>query len=310
MLTGKRVAAAAATATFTLLPMAGPAWADGGGADCPPGSLTCDVYASGGGSPKQASHPAQSNSHSSGGGSVTCVMGGQTVPCESNGAWFNASDQCYWKQEASPDPNDPAWNGHKQGDGALYDVYCPNLPGLNRQLAGGTTWAATPPPGYGGGGPNPAQLAQQALKKLPLLPPQIDINPKPGGKGLVGMPVWMAVARTAGGWGPQSASASAGGVTVTATGTVQQVVWSMGDGQSVTCNGPGTPYNASYGKSSSPNCGYTYSQDSSAQPGGKFTVTATATWDVHWVGGGQQGDLTTSRTSTVQITITQLQVVN
>ncbi|WP_372515977.1 ATP/GTP-binding protein [Streptantibioticus ferralitis] len=297
----------------------GAAMADGspgsGGVNCPPGLPNCYVHVTGPGSGGGSQKSGGGSTGGGGGGAATCTMNppsgdgsAQTVPCyRSDLGWFNSQDNCYWQRDdPQPAANDPAWNGHKPGDGALYNVSCTYNGG---QINGGTTWAQNPPPGMGGG-VNVAQLAQQAMKKLPLLPPQIDINPQPGGKGLVGMPVWMAVTRTAGDWGPQTASASAGGVTVTATGTVQQVVWSMGDGQSVTCTGPGTPYNPSYGKASSPDCGYSYAQDSSTQPGGKYTVSATATWDVRWAGAGQQGDITTSRTSTVQITITQLQVVN
>ncbi|MFE3289033.1 hypothetical protein ACFXJJ_38830 [Streptomyces sp. NPDC059233] len=38
-------------------------------------------------------------------------------------------------------------------------------------------------------------------------------------------------------------------------------------------------------------------------------MTATTTWAVHWVGGGQQGDLTTTRTSQAPVRIGEVQVV-
>ncbi|GJF25027.1 hypothetical protein SHO565_55910 [Streptomyces sp. HO565] len=42
-------------------------------------------------------------------------------------------------------------------------------------------------------------------------------------------------------YGPASATASAGAATVTATATVTSIRWTMGDGSTVTCTGPGTP---------------------------------------------------------------------
>ncbi len=290
-----------------------PAGLHGGpiGTQCPPYALTCDVYSAG----TTTAHPgpAVQNSvqePSSGGQSTSCRMGDKTVPCQlSDGSWFNSSDKCYWKRETNPDPKDAAWDGHRPGEGALYDVNCPNVPGVNRQLQGGTVWAADPPPGQGGG-PNLQALAQQAVSHMTLLGPDIGMAPDPNGRGgTVGVPVWMwnrpGPRRT----GPASASASAGGVTVTATATVRKVLWSMGDGTTVACAGPGTPYQASYGMRQSPDCGHLYQSTSARQPGGKYTVTATSVWAVHWIGAGQQGDLTTTRTSQVRVTVGELQVV-
>ncbi|MEV5880658.1 ATP/GTP-binding protein [Streptomyces sp. NPDC052101] len=170
-----------------------------------------------------------------------------------------------------------------------------------------TFWSAAPPVKV-----DPAQLAQEALDKMTLLGPHIDINPKPGGKGLVGMPVWMAADTSQTTWGPNSASASAGGVMVTATAKVSKVVWDMGDGSSVTCTGPGTVYQKSFGLKTSPDCSHVYTQPSDQQQGGTYPVTATSTWTVNWQvnGGGENGTLTAVRQSGVQLTIVQSQAVN
>ncbi|WP_229882442.1 ATP/GTP-binding protein [Streptomyces alanosinicus] len=159
---------------------------------------------------------------------------------------------------------------------------------------------------------DPRVVAQQAVDKMLLAGPRIDINPKPGGKGLVGMPVWMAADTAKTTWGPNSASASAGGVTVTATATVSRVVWDMGDGTSVTCTTPGTVYKKSFGLKASPDCGHVYAQPSDQQQGGTYPVTATSTWTVDWQvnGGGENGTLTAVRQSGVQLTIVESQAVN
>lgn len=172
---------------------------------------------------------------------------------------------------------------------------------------------------YGGpGGPpaapvvDPAQLAQEAVDKMLLRGPDIGITPKPGGKGVVGMPVYMWTETGAETYGPNTASASAGPVSVTATATVSKIVWNMGDGKSVTCTTAGTPYKPEYGKKPSPDCGHRYSVPSSTTDSGKFHVTATSTWTIDWqvTGGAQTGQLTEVRESAVDITVAEVQVLN
>ncbi|RRR87021.1 ATP/GTP-binding protein [Streptomyces sp. RP5T] len=157
---------------------------------------------------------------------------------------------------------------------------------------------------------NPEELAQQAVDSMTLLGPAIHINPKPGGQGLVGMPVWMAVDQSPTTWGPNTATASAGGVTVTATAKVSKIVWSMGDGSTVTCTTPGTVYQKSYGLRKSPDCGHVYTEPSTAVSGGTYKVTATSTWVIDWNGGGTNGQLTEVRNSSVAVTIVESQAVN
>ncbi|MFF6794259.1 ATP/GTP-binding protein [Streptomyces filamentosus] len=144
-----------------------------------------------------------------------------------------------------------------------------------------------------------------------LRPPAIGITPKPGGKGVVGLPVYMWTERGPETYGPNTASASAGGVTVTATAKVSRIVWNMGDGTTVTCTTPGTPYRAEYGKRPSPDCGHRYTAPSSTTPTGKYHVTATSTWTIDWQATtGQSGQLTETRQSAADITVVEVQVLN
>lgn len=323
MLTARRAAAATAAIGVVLLGLAtlflaGPAGADGGpGADCPPGVYDCTVTSGGSTTPTTATGGGNSDGGSSGGGggnSATCTdAGGKTVACYlADYGWYNAGDHCYWLL-ANPQPTAAdkdlvtatagAPANWKPGDGAFYNVMCPGQP-----LSGGLTWSQNPPPGYGGG-PNLAALAQEAITKMRLLGADIGIAPKPGSKGgSVGLPVWVWNQESPRTTGPTSASATALGVTVTATATVQNVAWTFGDGTTANCAFPGKPYAASYGaqvpNESQGECGFAGYQST-----GNYTVTATTTWAVHWAGGGQQGDLTTTRTSQVQIRIGEVQVV-
>lgn len=171
---------------------------------------------------------------------------------------------------------------------------------------------ATAPPAGGGPVIDPAVVAQEAVDKMLLRGPEIGITPKPAGKGVVGMPVYMWTATGPETYGPNVASASVGPVTVTATAKVSKIVWNMGDGKTVTCTTAGTPYKAEYGKRPSPDCGHRYSAPSSTTRSGKFHVTATSTWSIDWqvTGGGQTGQLTETRTSSVDITVAEVQVLN
>ncbi|MFF3432173.1 hypothetical protein [Streptomyces sp. NPDC002602] len=83
----------------------------------------------------------------------------------------------------------------------------------------------------------------------------------------------------------------------------------MGDGATIPCAGPGTPYEPAFGKQSSPTCGHTYTRTSATAPGGRYPVTATSTWDVQWEGAGQSGTLTVTRASSTSLAIGELQVV-
>ncbi|MFD0327079.1 ATP/GTP-binding protein [Streptacidiphilus monticola] len=170
-------------------------------------------------------------------------------------------------------------------------------------------WRATPPPGYGGA-VSIAKLAQQAVSKMTLNGPDIGIAPKPGGKGLVGLPVWLWDNVSPTTYGPNTASASASGVTVTATGQVSQIAWDMGDGTTVTCDDAGVAYQPSFG-ARMPACGHVYTRTSAHQPGGAYPITATSTWVVNWQATtGQSGQISVTRQSRTSAVIGELQVLN
>ncbi len=162
---------------------------------------------------------------------------------------------------------------------------------------------------------NPAQVAQSAAARISLPDPLISTDPSPA--AVVNLPTWLWVSPSE--WRPYSATAAVQGVSATATATPESVTWSMGDGGSVTCGGPGSPYDPSLPASSqSPSCSYTYRTTSAGQPGtgasgaGAFRVTATIAWSVSWSasgasGGGKLASLTTS--SSVALPVEQIESV-
>ncbi|MFB7998997.1 ATP/GTP-binding protein [Streptomyces sp. NPDC056002] len=286
-----------------------PAMADGGKVVCD-GKGACWIVAAD--TQESAGHPGRHGKSASSidGSSMKpkCRDGLQSnveVPCalDGLGTWSNAHN-CYLKAAVpQPQEGDPAREGHAADDGAVYNAYCPNNPNMQNM------WLAQAPNGVAAA-VDPRVLALQAVKKMTLLGPDIGIAPRPEGKGVVGMPVWMWAKDVPNAWGPVVASASAGAVTVTATARVSKVSWSMGDGSKVVCNGRGTAYKATFGKKVSPDCGYRYDQPSATTPSGKYHVTATATWAIGWEGGGQTGQLTEVRANGVDIAVAEVQVLN
>jgi len=75
----------------------------------------------------------------------------------------------------------------------------------------------------------------------------------------------------------------------------------MGDGNQVTCDGPGVAYNTSIpDQDQSTTCGYTYQETSASGP---FRITAAIEYDVTWTsvgvaGGGDLGDIPGPSTTT------------
>ncbi|MBL0884851.1 hypothetical protein [Myceligenerans indicum] len=77
----------------------------------------------------------------------------------------------------------------------------------------------------------------------------------------------------------------------------------MGDGEVVTCEGPGTPYEDRFGVRASPDCGYEFSEQ------GDYTVTARSYWTVAWEGVGQSGSIPMTFERETQIRVGELQVL-
>ena len=229
------------------------------------------------------------------------------VPCSSDDGYWSNKYQCYVQHvDPQPPPGHPFWEGVYIDSGAVYRCFQPQ----NGLLV--LIWLADPPPNSGTG-PTPREVAERAVDQMDLQAITIGITPEPGDDsiGLVGLPVWMwAVDPDTHTVGPTTASASAGGITVTATARIHDITWEMGDGTTVTCTGPGTPYTASYGSKASPDCGHTYEKSSSTASGRKFLVTATSDWIITWAGAGQRGTIRLDGLSrSVEVAVGEAQVL-
>jgi hypothetical protein len=215
----------------------------------------------------------------------------------------------YTVAQPQPAPTSHLWQGQSPADGAMYVQVCPRVDG-----SGLTTMLVFVPNGSAppAGPPvDPRVLAEQAIASLVMRAPEIRMAPPPGStSGLVGLPVWMWTERGEQFLGPTRQSVSADGVTVAAVGQVSHVTWDMGDGTTVVC-GAGTPY-APGVQGESPDCGHVYAQASSRHVpgGGPWPITATSTWTVTWSGGGLSGTETLELSSSSELFVGELHVLN
>jgi hypothetical protein len=289
------------------------------GADAPPVCTqygrdgVCLVYASGGGSGGSGSSGigTSTGGSSTSGGSSTCqwdTSNGHApgvVPCSAGGGAWNG--YCYLNLEIPQPPiGFSQWQGHTTG--AIYVCSAPGPGESPIGIVGLEYWFATPPAGLG---PDPAQLAQQALQTLMI--PGPTTGRYPAGTLNDGRPYTVVNAYTWYYTDPASfqaltATASAGGVSSTVTVTPFALLFTPGDGSAaVSCRGPGVPWAPSDGPwaASPQGCDYRYPHSSIHEPNGEVTATYGIDWTITWTsnvgGGGTLPELTTTANSTFAV---------
>ncbi|GAA4466346.1 hypothetical protein [Phytohabitans houttuyneae] len=226
---------------------------------------------------------------------------GQVIPCQRDGA-LAGGDGCYYKPADLSAGTIAALGGQPGGEGGWYQRTCYGTDGTATVGLGGPVWIAGAPPVV-----SPEVLARQARARLDL--PNVVIELNPPGDQLVNLPIWLALDRSS--WSERSATASVPGVSVTATARPVKATWSMGDGGSVVCHGPGTVWRPGTDPAaSSPDCGYAYRRSSVGTPGNRFTVTVTIAWEVTWAGAGQSGTIPgLTTTGSIRVPVQESQAV-
>lgn len=258
------------------------------------------------GAPRSPGVQPVSDPGSSSGRGPSCVRFGQEVPCSDPlfGTWSN-DNQCYISlADPQPPPSSPLWEG-RYPEGAIYDCVDPVR---GPYSSGARFWL----PAGADVGMTPEQAAEAVVRRMDLHAADIGIVPedRPGSIGAVGAPVYMWTTRGPATFGPQTVTGSVGGITITATAKVDRIVWSMGDGTTVTCRTPGTPYEDRYGFTPSPDCGHRYTRTSAGLPGSAYPIIATSFWVVDWTGpGGSAGQITLDLTSRTSIQVGELQAL-
>ena len=186
-------------------------------------------------------------------------------------------------------PNTPGAGGNGNGGAtatatAPVEAECED--GMFTALCSATVSAGSASPGGDAdeGGVDLTTLAHSARASFDLPSPDISMSPSASAPVLVQVPVWLWI--EADQWQEQEATATVPGGSVTVTATPATAQWSMGDGSTVTCQGPGTAYDAARHDpaSASPDCGHTYTST-----GNDREVSVSITWSVSWSGSDGEG---------------------
>ncbi|MFF7183517.1 ATP/GTP-binding protein [Streptomyces sp. NPDC008121] len=240
----------------------------------------------------------------SSGSSGTTIPVGAGSGAGSSGGGSSAPPCTYEKLDPQPPAENLAWEGKTPADGAVYRVNCPDSGRIGVVFV--PSAGAAPAPRI-----DPEVLARRAVDSMRLTGPAVA-SPRSAGTYLVGIPMWMWVTPSPNTFGPVSASATAGGVTMTATAKVSSVRWDMGDGKVITCAGPGTRYTPDRGKTPSPTCGHLYERAAYDKPNERYAGRATATWTIEWEAPalGDAGALTEARESTFTVRVVEMQALN
>jgi hypothetical protein len=242
-----------------------------------------------------------------------CSWQGRDHSCHSDQmGWFDNLDGCYYLAVTPQPAYDPKmWEGHPNGQGAIYQFMCP----VSAGTGGGWIWRASSPQPVAA---VPAQLAQQAFATLTLPKPVPPTSPSgarlPDGRPytVVQVPTWYWT--TPASYVAKTARAAAGPVWAQVTVTPVALTFAPGDtGSTASCAGPGKVWTAQTGPwaHSPAGCDYEYPQSTYGYPGGQLTATYGIIWRATWTGSGGTGggfpDVTT--TATTRFAVAEAQAV-
>jgi hypothetical protein len=241
---------------------------------------------------------------------VECAEPAPKPPPRPNGV-TGPVEACRWVAATAADGWDPADYGDITASGYVFGASADG--GVVRTFPDGRTeqvFARECPDGVGGFTWVDTSITiddviddavDRATRTVPA--PTLDLSPSPEAGGIVNLGLWLALA----GQDPVTARAEAGSLWAEATVTLASTTWDMGNGDTVTCDGAGTPIADTDTLDEGP-CGYTYRQ--SSPDDAPFTLTVTATWAVSYqssAGVGSAG--TVDRTSSVAYDVDEVQTI-
>jgi len=232
---------------------------------------------------------------------VTWIYG-DTAPPASSWPWLDAAEYnsviAWMDSHAPPEVGTPPYL-------SMGVVFCPD-PTVVGVFTVGTL--STPPTAAN-------VLGLWALSQVSWTPPSLGASPPLTAAAVTNLPTYVYLNPGAYQATGTTATVPGGAVSATIVATPVKVVWSTGDGGSVTCPGPGVPYDDAWGNSPAPAdsgaCTYTYTDTSNDQPGGTYSLSATVWYHATWTStgaGGAAGDLglVPGPTVTEQITVDQI----
>jgi hypothetical protein len=255
---------------------------------CQVGVGTPGTLGAGAGGTRTVADPTSRSSSGGGSSSGPCPPG--------DAASYQIQTQGGQPVTAQPGDVNPITGQPLQPGSELEVIFCDD---------GTNVWYLTTvviPPG--GGAPavpriTAAQLARQAFAGFRVSAPVPVLSPS---TAVVNYQTWLWIR---GGWSDQSATASVPGLSATVTAAPTRVVWRMGDGGEVVCDGPGVAWSPA-DPAATTDCSYTYSM------AGSFTATVTVFYGASWSASdgtaGQLGAVTGH--ATFPVTVDEIQAVN
>ena len=247
----------------------------------------------------------------------SCRFKGQEIPCSTSEGFWDRSTGCYLKRVAKPHT---LADVSKLPKNAVF-YRCWWVFGVVEHKPQGLERFETVMRMYGKVIPiDPREAARQMVETMPFAAPTIGLSAhlrSQAASAIVNAPVWMWIAdpgpTTT---GPQTKTAAVGGVSITAVAELDRIDWSVGDGAVVSCAGPGTVFDPALAEGmalhevpDSPTCGHRYEQASRCEDGASYPVTATAVWNVHWTGGGTEGDIPLEFRRATRLSVVELRPV-
>lgn len=188
----------------------------------------------------------------------------------------------------------PTGHGGGGGSGKTTPIPCPAGQACGSLTVGNAPAAHVPT----------IDIAQEA--KAGLWPPNPEVHTSPANKTYVQLRTGLWIKPED--FRPLSHSTPEpiDGQVATAHADPKSVTWSMGE-STVVCDTAGTPNGTS--------CSYTYNRSSADQPGGKYAISATVTWDIYWTCEGTGCDAprgsfaepTTSTTTNTTLAVGEVQ---
>jgi hypothetical protein len=159
-----------------------------------------------------------------------------------------------------------------------------------------------------GGLVDPLDLALEARDTVPIAHPSIHTSPDGDRRLYTQVPTWFWVDDSW--WQPYTVTVTAGRVTTTLTATPTRAHWDAGDGERVTCEGPGVTWRPGMSDDDT-YCKHTYRHSSAGRSTGTYPLTVTIEFSIGWTSNvGQTGSLAgVTRTATREVEVGEIQAV-
>ncbi len=123
-------------------------------------------------------------------------------------------------------------------------------------------------------------LVRRAADYLVVPLPTPKLAPPPDALHLVGIPEYLAVDPAR--FTTQTVTVSVPGTVLTLVAAPIETRWDLGNGDTVTCAGAGTPWSTHVNEKTACTYTYRYSSTSADNPDGAYTVTAATVWQRSW----------------------------